>query len=162
VKGQERERQIIEGALVPRTVADLDLLLTQVDFIEAEQFRRIWHRIIDPKNGGPTSPEACGRYGPFVEALVTDTDKNLREQWEKDDKYRLVSLATNARNHCVTLAVEGAQRKGVLDEANMAALREQFPPLASGPATAPTGSLVGKVVADHQRFLSRQLKVRFP
>ncbi len=92
---------------IPRGVADVTALVDDIDFVEAEQLRQVWHGIaaMQPKY----SDAACERYRAFLATVLEEFDTGLVERWNDHKDYRTVEFPTKALEGCVTNLASGPE-----------------------------------------------------
>lgn len=93
-------QKAIKAALGETGLATFATLLDEIDFIEAEQLRKVWAYITTAY--APHSPQACALYRAFVDTSVSrEFDQGLVARWNLDENYNVVSLATEGVKVCV-------------------------------------------------------------
>lgn len=153
-----RDREVIEKS-IQRGVDDVSLLLNQIESIQAEQLKKIWQQIQRKDTAERGSATACERYSAFRETLLRDTDKLLRESWEK--KYHFTKLVSEIVSLCATRrAAEEIAARGRLDSSAVEKIVEDFGPVLPASVAAPPNSATARALQKHNNVL-RNLGLQF-
>lgn len=105
----EGRRVVLKGT--SQTPLAIESLLRFVDFVDADQLKRLWGTVKKQTNGS-FSEEACKQYIAFSNTVTGgDYDQGLVEAWERYEDYRLVTLAAEAVSVCANEA-QRAQAAG--------------------------------------------------
>lgn len=94
--------------IIARAVGSIDnmkLLLSQIDFIQAEQLRKIWAKIESERRNADVQA-TCELYAAFRNTLFMDVDPVIRSQWDKEGSYNLSTLVVDALTLCITQIAE--------------------------------------------------------
>lgn len=127
-------RAVIERA-IPRGAGDVKTLLVELDFVDAEQMRKVWRWITTKTPAG--SAERCFLYAAFLETIASEQfDQGLVSAWEANKGYGLVKLATDASNECASKLTPEALTADQVDRVreSVAALEAASVSLSAHPA----------------------------
>lgn len=112
---QGRDRKVIVRATGGKS--DMEQLLTQIGYIQAEHYRKIWLGILAKKREKIEIADLCKLYRAFRDTLLAEVDPITRGRWDVSKDYQMLALVTNAMTECITRSAEAAIRdKGVIDD----------------------------------------------
>lgn len=97
--GVDQGRGVLNAA-IPRGTQDVKNLIDDIDFVDAEHLRKLWH--IMEKQPDAYSPKACDGYRAFLTTVIYDFDDTQVKRWGDHKVYKMVKLVTDRLQTCVS------------------------------------------------------------
>jgi hypothetical protein len=147
-------QQAIIKALGDKGPKNVEILINDIDFVDAEQLRQVWKSLTTTPPS--FTPEACVRYGAFASTLE-DFDEALVKRWDSDPAYKLATLVYDALQTCASRAEASAahDRKAAAEEV------ARYGELARGVAQKSFATHEIKQSANAINKITRRLGIKF-
>lgn len=96
--GLQEGRNVLDTA-IPSGTQDVLRLIEEIDFVDAEQLRKLWHTMENQPDA--YSEKACNGYRAFLTTVAYDFDDSQVKRWSEHKDYNMVKLVTDRLNFCI-------------------------------------------------------------